>query len=240
MRLPPEDRHNGPVPDPTQAPGIFVKTHHPRTDPALLQRRLDAIRSAPFVQPLGPVEVTDGDVVTRWPLVGTADPENPPWFEAGALLARLHALAAPADAPPHGWPERLSRALTRAPDELVPLGRRLLAEVAAQPPGPRLIHGDWHLGQLGQQDGEWLLVDVDDVGLAWPAWDLARPAGFWAAGLLSDEDWNTFLTGYGSTPPWPELDLPARCAVFVAAARPQLHSRHTADSLLAACRRMAL
>ena len=47
-----------------------------------------------------------------------------------------------------------------------------------------LVHGDWHLGQLARVDAEWRLLDIDDVGLGDPAWDLGRPAGFWAAGLL--------------------------------------------------------
>ena len=91
-----------------------------------------------------------------------------------------------------------------------------------------LVHGDWHLGQLARVDGGWRLLDIDDVGLGDPAWDLGRPAGFWAAGLLGDEQWRAFLDGYrasggpGVPPdgdPWPRLDLPARCAVFVAAVR---------------------
>jgi predicted trehalose synthase len=43
-----------------------------------------------------------------------------------------------------------------------------------------LVHGDWHLGQLGRRGEHWVLIDVDDLGVGDPAWDLARPAGFWA------------------------------------------------------------
>lgn len=52
---------------------------------------------------------------------------------------------------------------------------------------PALCHGDLHLGQLVRHPaphGAWLLIDVDDSGPGDPAWDLARPAAWYAAGLL--------------------------------------------------------
>lgn len=53
-------------------------------------------------------------------------------------------------------------------------------------------------------DGAWRLIDVDDLGLGVPAWDLARPAAWYAAGLLAPEDWLCFLDAYraaGGPPP---------------------------------------
>jgi aminoglycoside phosphotransferase (APT) family kinase protein len=102
------------------------------------------------------------------------------------------------------------------------------------------VHGDWHLGQIGRQCGPWLLIDVDDLGVGDPAWDLARPAGFWAAGLIPDDDWNTFLEAYRGADgpavpagdPWPVLDPFARAAVIQAAAH------NPDDELVAACERM--
>ncbi len=123
----------------------------------------------------------------------------------------------------------------------------------------RLAHGDWHLGQLGRLtqpdaadpcDG-WRLLDVDDLGVGDTAWDLGRPAGFWAAGLLDDDVWSTFVERYRSAggpalphgDPWPVLDLPARAAVVVAAvrelARSDPHSDDTAAALVQACARMS-
>lgn len=104
-----------------------------------------------------------------------------------------------------------------------------------------LVHGDFHLGQLGRRGAQWLLIDVDDLGVGDPAWDLARAAGFWAAGLIPDDDWQSFVDAYraASGPalpdgdPWPVLDGFARAAVVQAAAH------HPDDELLvAACARM--
>jgi hypothetical protein len=121
--------------------------------------------------------------------------------------------------------------------------------VGAQPLG--VVHGDWHLGQLGRWDDGWRLLDVDDLGVGDPAWDHARPAGFWAAGLLDDASWRRFLDAYraadgpavpGAADPWPRLDLPARVAVVVAAVRALTERDHEPESegaaLLNACRRM--
>ncbi|HPV81044.1 MAG TPA: hypothetical protein PLK64_14715, partial [Dermatophilaceae bacterium] len=102
---------------------------------------------------------------------------------------------------------------------------------------------------------------LDDLGWGDPAWDLARPAGFWAAGLLSTDDWEGFLAAYRAAggpgvpvtgDPWPALDLPARAAVVIAATRAvgavgavgarrsgaDTHSDPTAEALLDACRKM--
>ena len=196
-----------------------------------------------------------------------------PWSEAGRLLAHLHRAPPPATLPGHSPSGRLARAVGRAeslpagPDRtlLVGLGRRLLQEAAeatsererarrhtaepSVPHGSSAVHGDFHLGQLGLWQSGWRLIDIDDLGLGDPAWDLARPAGFWAAGLVADGDWEAFLDGYRDAAgpavpadgdPWPPLDLPARCAVHVAAVRVLTRPR-TATSpprLLAACRRM--
>ena len=106
-----------------------------------------------------------------------------------------------------------------------------------------LVHGDWHLGQLGRAGAgvPWVLLDVDDLGVGDPAWDLARPAGFWAAGLIPDDEWARFVDAYRAAggpalpegDPWPVLDAFARAAVVQAAAH------HPDDGLLlAACARM--
>jgi hypothetical protein len=94
-----------------------------------------------------------------------------------------------------------------------------------------------------------VLLDVDDLGLGDPAWDLARPAGYWAAGLLPDDGWRAFLDGYaaGGGPavdpadPWARLDTPARAAVVTAAAHaldPDSPNGDARQALLSACAAM--
>ncbi|WP_349017644.1 phosphotransferase [Streptomyces sp. AgN23] len=91
----------------------------------------------------------------------------------------------------------------------------------------RLCHGDLHLGQLIRRRAtDWRLIDIDDLGLGDPAWDLARPAAWYAAGLLAPEDWDRFLGAYraaggpaaGQGDPWPRLDVPARALTVQTAA----------------------
>ncbi|HEX6057330.1 MAG TPA: aminoglycoside phosphotransferase family protein [Intrasporangium sp.] len=254
--------------------------HERTEDTALTARVRAACESSlatVFVPPLTSevVPAPDGSLVTAWPevrVLGVSD--TIPWPDVGTLLARLHRLPAPTTLPPHVPSDRLGRAVERArnlPDEadrglLVQLGERLLREVLkatdktkraqrhttelTAPQMSSVVHGDFHLGQVGGWEGDWRLLDLDDVGVGDPAWDLARPAGFWAAGLVGDREWEEFLDGYrdaggpavpATGDPWPPLDLAARCAVHIAAVRVlsrPVHSDLTADALLAACRRM--
>jgi hypothetical protein len=255
--------------------GVVVKLHAVHTAARLLEARLAAVREPDlepvWVQPLGyrPLTAPDGRLATLWPRVTVLSTvDRPPWGEAGALLARLHRAALPsatvpgrpAEPPPplHGGHDRLQRALAwlRGRDELAWLladGEALAARLRGAPTGA-WVHGDFHLGQLGHTllRRSWKLLDVDDLGVGDPAWDLARPAGFWAAGMVPDEAWETFLAAYrgaggtavaDSGDPWPALDQPARAAVLVAAVQAlrmpaAADSAATAEALLDACRRM--
>jgi len=78
-----------------------------------------------------------------------------------------------------------------------------------------------------RRDG-WRFIDVDDVGLGDPAWDLARPAALFAVGLLDPLVWGRFLDTYrgcggpavpATGDPWPALDVVARALVVQMAAR---------------------
>jgi hypothetical protein len=188
-----------------------------------------------------------GRPVTVWPYGPPVDPENPdaaPWEEAARLLALLHVTPAPGDLPaplpamraPVKAALAVDRMLRAAPDH--PAAATVLRAWRTVPgtrlvPEPRdrfLCHGDFHLGQLVRDARDpvhrpWRLIDVDDAGLGDPAWDLARPAAWFAAGLLPADVWSRFLGAYRAaggpgvgTDPWDRLDVPARALTVQTAA----------------------
>nr|WP_241267514.1 aminoglycoside phosphotransferase family protein [Streptomyces scabichelini] len=214
-----------------------------------------------------------GRLVTFWPYGTPVDPETPeaaPWEEAATLLARLHQTpesVLPPGLPPMRGPVKAARAVTRLqaagphPAAAPVLRAWSVLPAWARDEAPMahartLCHGDLHLGQLVRDPvGAWLLIDIDDLGRGDPAWDLARPAAWFACGLLPPDEWTRFLTAYqkaagpavpADTDPWPALDIPARAltvqtgalaiAKAVAAGRP-LDEVETA--VIDACDRMA-
>jgi hypothetical protein len=227
---------------------VVTKLHRSGTDPQALKQRLRvAARSACVLSPLDLEPKRVGDRwSTRWPRVDVVvpDPTDLPWADAGRLVARLHTEPTDGFALPQGGPARLARALARLDDSAASDVIRRAAGNVGQSSTNRpvtLVHGDFHLGQLGRRDGAYLLIDVDDLGVGDPAADLARPAGFWAAGLIPDADWHAFVDGYREAggpalpegDPWPVLEPFARAAVVGAAAN------HPDDEMLvAACARM--
>ncbi|MGW4165058.1 phosphotransferase family protein [Streptomyces sp. NPDC004788] len=185
--------------------------------------------------------------LTVWPYgvpVDPADPDAAPWEAAARLLALLHRHPAPPGLPAMRAPVKVALAVERmrraAPDHpataTVLRAWRTVPEPGEAGPGPYqgLCHGDFHLGQLVRPGGgpHWRLIDVDDLGVGDPAWDLARPAAWFAAGLLAPEVWARFLGAYeaaggpattapGQAPgsdPWSRLDVPARALTVQTAA----------------------
>ncbi|MFC4120160.1 phosphotransferase [Nonomuraea zeae] len=218
---------------------VVVKAHSARDDAESLRPRLRAAAAAAvsgvMLAPLVPEVLTAaGRAVTVWPAgrpVAQDDPGAAPWEEGARLLARLHAvpLTLMPGLPPAGGPARAARAVTRMSGDgpVEQLVRRAFRELPGPEPLPGLLtHGDWHLGQLVHRD-RWLLIDVDDLGVGDPAWDLARPAAWYAAGLLEPAVWERFLGAYlGSggpalgpgDDPWQRLDVPARALTVQLAA----------------------
>ncbi|MER5946130.1 aminoglycoside phosphotransferase family protein [Streptomyces sp. NPDC001904] len=230
-----------------------AKAHGPGTDPVGLERRL-AVAAHPaltgvLLPPLRPTASSLHDrMVTYWPYGTPVDPDHPeraPWEAAGALLARLHSVPPhrlPPGLPAMRGPRKAAAALARlrsaAPDH--PAAPPILAAWRTLPPWARgeapydharaLCHGDLHLGQLVRHPTDpasWLLIDIDDLGLGDPAWDLARPAAWFACGLLPAGDWTRFLSAYQRAggakelsldDPWPALDVPARALTVQTAA----------------------
>lgn len=230
---------------------VVAKAHAAGTDREELAARLAVAGALPGVllAPLEPVPTElHGRPVTYWPYGAPVDPGDPdavPWEAAAVLLARLHRTPVPSSAPPAmRGPRKAARAvegLRSAPGVPAEAARPVLDTWAALPawargeepgPGPvALCHGDFHLGQLVRHPapgGPWRLIDVDDLGPGVPAWDLARPAAWFACGLLDPEDWARFLHAYRAEggpalppegDPWGVLDVPARALTAQTAAR---------------------
>nr|WP_308801082.1 aminoglycoside phosphotransferase family protein [Streptomyces polyasparticus] len=229
---------------------LVVKAHASDTDRAGLDVQL-AVAAHPalagiLLAPLpGPPRTElDGRPLTYWPHGTPVDPEHPehaPWEAAGDLLARLHRTPVgtlPRPLPPMRGPRKAAEALARmrkaGPHPVAAVIERawaaLPAWARAEAPlthATALCHGDLHLGQLVHHEGRWLLIDIDDLGTGDPAWDLARPAAWYAAGLLPPDEWARFLGAYRAAggpavpaegDPWPALDVPAKALTVQTAA----------------------
>ncbi|MBC6459990.1 aminoglycoside phosphotransferase family protein [Actinomadura sp. HBU206391] len=244
----------------------------------------DPLLSEILLPPMEPLRRVRDRWVTVWPAGRPVDPAGSgevPWADGARLLARLHAVPAEAftngaadgpvalagPPPLAGGPARVARSVARMPsgDPAADQVRSAYAALPAwargepgiAPAGPRaLTHGDWHLGQLIATPGSgWRLIDIDDLGVGDPVWDLARPAALYAAGVLPPPDWETFLGAYragggcalpADGDPWWRLNVSAQslavqmaatCVVMAADDGRPLDENETA--LVRACERIA-
>jgi hypothetical protein len=245
---------------------VVVKAHAAGTDRDSLNARLDLVESPRLrevlLAPLARGEV-DGRPVTVWPVGAALRPDDAfdaPWDVAGTLLARLHAVEPPQAVPPAGGPARVTRALHRlaaSPAWPGPRSRTVRTAYEMLPAWTRgagaqpravLTHGDWHLGQLVRVAEGWRLIDADQLGAGEPTWDLARPAAWFAAGLMPPELWDRFLGAYRAAggvavppdgDPWPVLDAPARALAVQTAALAIVNADlDVAEAFVACCRRI--
>ncbi|MFF9015469.1 phosphotransferase family protein [Streptomyces sp. NPDC014870] len=246
------DRDDGTV---VRHGAVVVKAHAPGTDVVAHRTRiavaglpeLKGILLTPHTQthPTTQATPTTPRPLSTWPYGTPVDPTDPdaaPWEDAARLLARLHRTPPPDHlaVPPMRAPVKAALAVERmrrsgAPSAAVETVLRAWRTLPEAPTDrPLLCHGDFHLGQLVRAPRTreaphtpWLLIDVDDLGLGDPAWDLARPAAWFAAGLLPPDVWSRFLDAYrreegpavaADDDPWAQLDIPARALTVQTAA----------------------
>lgn len=241
-----------------------LKVHSEDTCAKALQQRLELTTRAGWkeivLEPatLSLRTLTGGRSVTVWPL-GRAlrlEDEDLPWEESARLLAALHRLPLgetaelPRSRALPRWFEAVKR-LEAAPADVRDQDWHLIQKASAtldlklnEEKASHWVHGDWHLGQLVDIGCEgkpvWRLIDIEDMGVGEAIWDLARPAAFFAAGLLPQDDWERFIAAYrraegAALPPagdvWKELEKPARALVVQSAATSWLKAKREGRGL---------
>lgn len=155
-----------------------------------------------------PFEV-DGHPVTFWEFIDGRRGRPGDVRQLGRLLRSVHGLpsSGPVDLPEFDPLARVVGRIDRAP---IPDGdrrdlRRALASAVAELAGLRfpldrcVLHGDAHVQNLMvPADGIPVLIDLENVGIGQPEWDLAVTATeYLVAGFWTDAQYADFVEGYG-------------------------------------------
>lgn len=158
----------------------------------------------------------DGDLLTLTPRTDDLRiDEDPPWVEAGALLARLHRSPVPDGLPEHGGRAYLQVAVDAAtvlhPGGATDILRELggtLVETWPEPTTTTVVHGDWDLGNLGRLPGTsaWVLTGPETLGVGDPRGISAGPPACGPPGSSTTRAGRRFFAG---TPP-PAVRCPRR------------------------------
>jgi len=171
---------------------------------------LTRVRTAPYVGVLKARQTTVQGFLEGWaPSLWPASSEL-----AGMLAANLHADVA-LELPATTSKRILSKAAVRGAfvgqllPELRPHVATLMSELAVRRPrggSPVTSHGNFHAGQLLDSPSGLALLDLDGIGPAAPAYDLASFAAHVAFGRPGDEPViysavDSLVAGYGSRPP---------------------------------------
>jgi len=171
---------------------------------------LTRVRTAPYVGVLKARQTTVQGFLEGWaPSLWPASSEL-----AGMLAADLHADVA-LELPATTSKRILSKVAVRGAfvgqllPELRPDVATLMSELAVRRPrggSPVTSHGNFHAGQLLDSPSGLTLLDLDGIGPAAPAYDLASFAAHIAFGRPGDEPVthsavDSLVAGYGSRPP---------------------------------------
>jgi hypothetical protein len=148
---------------------------------------------------------------------------------AGALLRRLHTLGEEHLDRGASRLEEVARAagvISAVAPALADQVAGLLARLSRTVPATRelvTVHGDFEPGQLVAQDEELVMIDVDELCAAAPAYDLAWYAAHSARGRPDDlehvrETLDAMCDGYGTRPP--DLDWHLAASILARAPFP--------------------
>lgn len=146
--------------------------------------------------------------VTWWRLLPEHRPASP--SELGSVLRALHALPIPASValpiadPFDGLGERVGDARSVAPDDRSWLVQHLdqlrskYDRLALDKPG-HVIHGDAWQGNVAiPESGMPILLDLEDVAIGYPDWDLVQLAvDYTDFARIDEQDYRGFVRAYG-------------------------------------------